>query len=171
MSQTLGFRTAKATCDVSTVFVDVPVVRPQLRSFGTMDVRGCAATTGFRRFFGWLGHNRVGSIGNDDDYVLQPPCPHQAQGGRWDNHHRECDFGVLVSKSEFVPFRRRENGSNSNLDVNIECGGCVTETVGGRKGDVTAEVTVETAKTVTGCETTYLADCATHGRELALTWG
>jgi len=35
----------------------------------------------------------------------------------------ECDFGVLVSKSEIEPFRRRENGQNSNLDVNIECGG------------------------------------------------
>jgi len=45
------------------------------------------------------------------------------QGGRSDNLHCECDFGVLVSKAEFKPFRRRENGSNPNLDTNIECGG------------------------------------------------
>ena len=58
----------------------------------------------------------------------------------------ECAFGVLVSRLEFEPFRLRENGQNSDLDANIECGGCVPETVGGRRGDVTNAVTAETAK-------------------------
>ena len=52
-----------------------PVVSAQYRPFGTMDVLGCAATSGFCRSLGWLGHNRVRSTGNDDDNVLQPPVP------------------------------------------------------------------------------------------------
>ena len=87
----------------------------------------------------------------------------------------ECDFGVLVSKSEFEPFRRRENGPNANLDAGcvpetsrkgdatshwqtktradiVECSCCVPEK--GGKGDATATVVAETAKTVAEWETT-----------------
>jgi len=52
-----------------------------------------------------------------------------------------------ASRSEFEPFRRSENGPNTDLDANIECDGCVTETVGGRRCDVTNAVTAETALT------------------------
>ena len=80
-------------------------------------------------------------------------------GGRSDSHHCECDCGVLVSRSEFEPFQGRENGSNSNLDANIECGGCATETVGGRKGDAITGVTAETAQTAEpSCCAQFLKD-------------
>jgi len=119
------------------------VVGSQFRRCGRVDARGCAATADSIGVSAWLEHNREGFTENDDDNVLQPPTAihmghnvvrsgtsgHEFVGVvNWVNQIRvdggiattvsECDCGVLVSRSEFEPFRGRENGSNPNLDAN-----------------------------------------------------